>query len=180
MKHSPVKAICLILVIMLLATSLTPAFAKKKSKKKKDYPYGAYVVEITNPRDRLNVHGKPDIDDISDHLKDGTVVIYQESVDGWWFVKWWKGPDLYGEGYVAKDYLSRITANPNWLYKNVVGLNVHSQPNIPEGECEKYHIGLLEKGTVFYVLEQSNTWCKIYYDGGFGWIPSRYLVRVMK
>ena len=180
MKHSPVRLICLVLVLLLLVASVVPASAAKKKKKKQKPPSGAYVVEITNPRDRLNVHGIPDINDISDHLEDGTVVMYMESEDGWWYVEWWKGQDLYGEGYVAKDFLSKIDKDPDWVFKNVVGLYVHSQPRVPEGECEKYHIGLLKKGTKLKILEQDGTWCKIAYEDGFGWIPSRYLVRVKK
>ena len=138
MKHGPAKLFCLVLVVTLLAAAAMPALAAN--------PKGAYVVNITEPRDRLNVHGTPCIDDIVDHLEDGTVVVYRGYEDGWWFVEWWDGNDTFGHGYVDGSFLSPIDAEASEKYTCVDNLYIHSTCKIVQGECAEYHIGKLKKG----------------------------------
>ena len=174
MKRNSMRAICLVLTLFLLAASAVPALAAKKDRAK-----GAYRVVVDEPRKRLNVHETPEsgTDNVIARLNEGTVLMYQECVDGWWFIKWWKGHDDFREGYVDKSFLVPVDKDPSIVYTCVDNTYLHSTSDITEGDCAMYHIGKVMAGTRFSVLEQYNTWSRISYNDTTGWIPSKYLVQ---
>lgn len=167
MKRVVIKQLCLALLIALVAASVVPAFAYVEKK--------AYVVKPLGSKDRLNVHGTPSIDNVIDHLDEGTVVLYQYSDDGWWYVEWRKANSQFANGYVDGDYLTAIDADKTVKFACVDNLYVHSQPEIVPGECANYHIGQLDKGEKVTVLKQQGTWAYVEYKGGEGWVASIYL-----
>ena len=168
MKQITLKLVCAALLMILAATLVFSASARERE--------GAYVVETEKPRDRLNVHSTPSPDNVIDHLKDGTVVMYQYSDDGWWYVKWWKGHDSFGSGYVDGKYLTAIDKAEGKKFTCVDNTYVHSQSNIVQGECANYHIDQLKAGKKVKVVKQDGTWAYVEYEGNSGWVPSAYLV----
>lgn len=170
MKHCSRKIVCLFLVVMVLAACAVDALAED--------PKGAYAVNTLGNGDRLNVHGTPCIDDIIDHIESGTVVQYLHCDKGWWLVQWWKGNDDLRTGYVDGGYLSGITTGG--VYAAVTDVYVHSQSNIPEGQCYNYHTGdMLTTGQRVTVTAQDGIWALVNFSGGSGWVPSIYLEKVV-
>ena len=172
MKYKPMKVTCLSLVFMLLLFSGVPTLAENLK--------GAYVVRyLASNNVRVNVHGTPSIFDIENHLKEGTVVQYHSSEDGWAYVEWWQGDEDHRFGYVDPAYLSSIVSNAGSAYRTVCSVWVHSTSKIPEGHCDEYHTGdKLKKGQSVEVVQQDGTWAKVNFKGGSGWIPSIYLEQV--
>jgi len=169
-KYNPLKSICLCLVVLMLLSVAASAFAE-------DYK-GAYYVSYLGG-ENLNVHANASLGDVENHLKEGTVVQYLGSENGWLKVEWWNGDDDHRIGYVDPDYLSSIVSNGSVAYKTVCGVYVHSTSKIAYGECENYHTGQkLKRGQSVTVLEQDGTWVRVSYAGGSGWIPSIYLEKV--
>ena len=157
--------ICLVLIIMMTVFS---ASAQGRE--------GAYVVETEEAHDRLNVHSTPSPDNVIDHLKDGAVVQYQYSDDGWWFVQWRKSNNTFASGYVDGKYLMAIDKAEGKKFTCVDNTYVHSRSNIAQGECANYHIDQLKAGKKVKVTKQDGTWAYVEYDGNSGWIPSAYLI----
>lgn len=169
MKRVALKQFCLVLLIALVAASVLPAFAYTSKK--------AYVVKPLDGRDRLNVHGTPGIGNVIDHLDVGTVVLYESSDDGWWYVQWRKANGSFGNGYVDGKYLAAVDADSAVKFTCVDNLYVHSQCDIVLGECSKYHIGQLMKGAKMTVLKQEGTWAYVSSGNLKGWVSSIYLVK---
>lgn len=168
MKRVSVKSVCLMLLIVLVAAAAFPAFAQSRE--------GAYVVTITEPHDRLNVHSTPSKGNVFAHLDDGTVVMYQYSDDGWWHVEWRTGNGTFASGYVDDKYLVPITQDKSAKYVCVDNLYVHSQSDIAFGSCASYHIDQLKAGDKVSVLKQDGTWSFVKYGEKTGWVASLYLV----
>lgn len=169
MRYKSLKSIVLCLVVLMLLSMTASAFAK-------DYD-GAYFVTYVGGG-RLNVHPSADMEVIDDHIKQGTVVQYLGSENGWAKVEWWNGNNDHRVGYVDPSYLSSVAANGG-AYRTVCGVYVHSTSKMAYGECEKYHTGdKLKRGQNVTVLQQDGTWTRVSYEGGSGWIPSIYLEKI--
>ena len=173
MRRVSFRAVCLLLAILIVSAAAMPAFAADRK-----HHGDAYVVVVDNKKDRLNVHGTPGPGDIVDHLETGKVVMYQSSDSGWWYVQWWAGNDHYEAGYVDHNYLVPLDDDVAMTFRSVDNLNVHSEPNMPEGECWKYHVDMLDKDTKLNVLDQNGDWARVKYGDKTGWVPSRYLYMV--
>jgi len=170
MKYSPLKLICLALAVTILLSMSALAFAE-------DFK-GAYYISYLGG-ENLNVHANASIGNVENHLKEGTVVQYHSSEDGWAYVEWWQGDEDHRFGYVDPAYLSSIVSNAGSAYRTVCGVWVHSTSKIPEGHCDEYHTGdKLKKGQSVQVVQQDGTWTKVNFAGGSGWIPSIYLEKV--
>lgn len=170
-KRNSIRAFCLSIAVMLLVAAALPAFASDKGH--------AYVVNIANKHDRLNVHGTPSIDDVIDHIDDGTVVLYHYSDKGWWYVEWWKDNNVFGEGYVDPAFLSAIHTDVAAKYTGVDNLYLHTKPDIPMGQCSAYHTGdVLRAGQAATVVDQDGNWALISFNGKTGWVASKYLIRM--
>ena len=168
MKRITMRTIGAMLLVTLLAMAILPAFAQGRE--------GAYVVRTEERRDRLNVHSTPGPGNVIGHLDKGTVVAYQYSDDGWWYVRWWKGNNNFGAGYVDGKYLVAIDRAKGAKFTCVDNLYVHSQCDIAQGECAKYHTDQLNAGKKVKVLKQDGTWAYVEYDGKTGWVSSVYLI----
>lgn len=168
MKRVAMKQFCLVLLVALVAASVMPASAYTSKK--------AYYVKALDGRDRLNVHSTPSINNVIDHLDEGTVVMYQYSDKGWWYVEWWKDNGTFGKGYVDGAFLTAVDEGEA-KFTCVDNLYVHSQSDIVPGECSKYHIDQLMKGDKVTVLKQDGTWSYVEYSGKKGWVSSIYLVK---
>ena len=171
MKCNLTKLICLVLVAMLLVATALPALAASKER-----PKGAYVVEITQPRDRLRVHETPEggEDNVVDYLEDGTVVVYQSTEEGWWYVLYRYAENDIRGGYVFRDYLKSVLDDKGSKYTGTDNLYVRSEPVI----SDEYIIGKLKRGVEATIIDQDGTWCKIKYGKKTGWVSAKYLVRV--
>lgn len=168
MKRIAIRHACLALLALLILASMCPALAKGRE--------GAYVVDIEAPHDRLNVHSTPSIGNVFDHLDAGTVVQYQYSDNGWWYVEWRVDDDTFEQGYVDGKYLAPIDGDPSRKFACVDNLYVHSQSDIVPGECANYHIDQLSAGQKVTVKKQDGTWSWVEYGGKAGWVSSLYLV----
>lgn len=170
MKYSPLKSICLVLAVMLLLSMAASAVAE-------EYKGAYYVIHLGG--DNLNVHANASLGGVENRLKEGTVVQYLGSENGWLKVEWWNGDDDHRVGYVDPLFLTSIASNSSVAYKTVCGVYVHSTSKIAHGKCENYHTGQkLKRGQTVTVLEQDGTWARVNFEGGNGWIPSIYLKKV--
>lgn len=170
MKYSPLKSICLALAVTILLSMSALAFAE-------DFK-GAYYISYLGG-ENLNVHANASIGNVESHLKEGTVVQYLGSENGWLKVEWWNGDDDHRIGYVDPSYLTSIASNGSVAYRTVCGVYVHSTSEIEYGECENYHTSQkIKRGQTVTVLEQDGTWARVSFAGGSGWIPSIYLEKV--
>lgn len=168
MKRMSLKLVSTVLLLTVMASLLFTGFALDRA--------GAYVVETEQPHDRLNVHSTPSIDNVVDHLDDGTVVQYQYSDDGWWYVQWRKADNSFAYGYVDGKFLTAVDKAAGMKFTCVDNLYVHSQSSIVPGECASYHIDQLKAGKKFNVVKQDGTWSYVEYDGNYGWVSSVYMV----
>lgn len=169
-RYSSLKSVCLCLVALMLLSVAASAVAE-------DFQ-GAYYVGFLGG-ENLNVHADASLGGIEDHLREGTVVQYIGSENGWLKVEWWNGDDDHRVGYVDPFYLSSITSNRSVAYRTVCGVFVHSTSKIAYGECENYHTGQkIKRGQTVAVLEQDGTWARVSFAGGSGWIPSIYLEKI--
>ena len=74
-------------------------------------------------------------------------------------------------GYVYEEYVGEDTSNTTTIkYVNATSLNVRSGPSTSYSV-----IGKLSNGTKVEVISTSNGWSKIKYDGGTGYVSSKYL-----
>ena len=135
-------------VCLLLTILIVSAAAMPAFAADRKHHGDAYVVVVDNKKDRLNVHGTP-------------------------------GPgDIVEAGYVDHNYLVPLDDDVAMTFRSVDNLNVHSEPNMPEGECWKFHVDMLDKDTKLNVLDQNGDWARVKYGDKTGWVPSRYLYMV--
>lgn len=171
MKRGIQKLMVAIVLMAVLAATMTFAFAAP-------YSEGSYVVVTDEKHDRLNVHSTPKAgtDNICDHLDKNTVVMYQHSTDGWWYVWYRVGENNYRYGYIDPEYVVATDADDTAKYVCLDGLYVHSTSKIPDGECAAYHTGdKLSAGTKVTVLEMDGTWARIQKGDIEGWVAAYYL-----
>ena len=153
------RALCLLLLAIVLATAVTPAFAASK-------PSGAYVV-TTSKRDRLRVHASP-WGDVEDYLKRGTVVVFKYRKSGWWKVEY-RG----GSGFVDRNYLTSVAYLSGAKYKAVDNVWVRSKP-----KASAAILGKLKTKYKVSIIGQKGSWVHIKRGVYTGWVAAKYLRRV--
>ena len=153
------RALCLLLLAVVLATAVTPAFAAQK-------PSGAYVVS-TSKRDRLRVHTSP-WGDVKDYLKRGTVVVFKYRKSGWWYVDY-RG----GSGFVDKSYLTSVAYLSTAKYRSVDSVWVRSAPKLTASI-----LGKLRTKYKVSIIGQKGSWVRIKRGVYTGWVAAKYLRRV--
>ncbi|MGL4914447.1 MAG: SH3 domain-containing protein [Romboutsia sp.] len=109
-------------------------------------------------------------------LKKGSIVKVIKNLNTWTMIKY-KGT----VGYVSSDYLKNVSVNNNTnpetltlMECNISDLNIRKSPSISDSI-----IGKLNKTDRIYVVYQTNNgWSRIKYNGGYGYINSKYISKV--
>ena len=159
------RALCMAMVVMLLALTAAPALASKK-------PSGAYVVTTANSKNRLRVHSTPG-GSVKKYLTLGTVVQYKSAKSGWWKVKYRKNKSELDTGYVDRHYLTSVSKLSAAKYTPVDNLWVRTK-----AKSSAAKIGKLKAGKKVSIIKQKGSWVCIYFKGYSGWVPAVYLKRV--
>ena len=152
------------------------SWIKVKYSEKTGYVYEEYVGEDTSSTTTikyvnatsLNVRSGPSTSySVTGKLSNGTKVEVISTSNGWSKIKY-DG----GTGYVSSKYLSSSSTESSTTtkYVNATSLNVRSGPSTSNSI-----IGKLSSGTEVEVISTSNGWSKIKYDGGTGYVSSKYL-----
>lgn len=155
------RALCLILVFMVLSMSLvTTAFA---SSKKSYYVNTSGLYLRTGPSSSYPATAK---------LKKNTVVTRYSSSNNWYYVKY-----SGGSGWVYKGYLSSVknggaTVSSSATYKTTTGLRVRAAATTDSAVVDK-----LKKGAKVKVKKQKGSWAYVTFSGGSGWVSTKYLKR---
>ena len=137
------------------------------------YVYGSYVSKASSTTkyvtaSSLNVRSSASTSgSILGSLSKGTAVKVISESNGWSKIEY-NG----GVGYVSSKYLSSSSSSTTTTTKYVTAssLNVRSSAST-SGSI----LGSLSKGTAVKVISESNGWSKIEYNGGVGYVSSKYL-----
>ncbi|MBX9185209.1 SH3 domain-containing protein [Clostridium sp. K04] len=114
-------------------------------------------------------------------LKNGATVEIVETSGSWYKIKYGSG-----YGYVSKDYVTVSSSNNNSSSNNTTTtpststtgtIKVNNALNVRSGAGTSYSvIGSLKNGATIEIVETVNSWYKIKFNNGYGYVSKDYVV----
>ena len=114
-------------------------------------------------------------------LKNGATVEIVETSGSWYKIKYGSG-----YGYVSKDYVTVSSSNNNSSSNNTTTtpststtgtIKVNDTLNVRSGAGTSYSvIGSLKNGATIEIVETVNSWYKIKFNNGYGYVSKDYVV----